>query len=170
MSTERHRLRKSEIRGLEKEVGERFGTDLGGLVRGAVELLGFEGREVLVIEGEPLFLRTGRGLLPTLGCVDRFKLGRVVIDAGAVPRVADGAHVMAPGVVRADGGISAGDPVVVVEERYEKPIAVGLALVEGPLMHAPRGKVVENLHHVGDAVWEFLARSKKVKYAGQHRS
>ena len=139
-----------------EELRRRFGTDPKELIGKAVELIELENRrEAVLVDGVPLFLRTGKGLFPTLRSLKRIRLGRVVIDMGAVPHVANGAHVMAPGVVRADGDISPGDAVMVADERYGKPIAVGLALVEGPLMRAPRGRVVENLHHVGDAVWNL---------------
>jgi PUA domain protein len=78
---------------------------------------------------------------------------------GAVPHIADGADVMAPGVVSVDEDILPGDGVVIVDERHGKPLAIGLALVAGADMKAPKGKVIKNLHHVGDEIWS-LGRGK----------
>ena len=156
MSFKRHHLRKTEVKQLAEGLRRRFGTDPKELMGKAVELIELENRrEVVLVDAVPLFLKTGKGLFPTLKSLERIRLGRVVIDMGAVPHVANGAHVMAPGVVRADEDISPGDAVMVADERYGKPIAIGLALVAGPLMRAPGGRVVENLHHVGDAVWKL---------------
>jgi len=109
-----------------------------------------------------LFIRSRDGLFPTLHAVDLLQLRRVVIDMGAVPHVAKGADVMGPGVVSADVEIKAGNAVAVVDERHGKPLAIGLALVPGTEMRAPKGKVVKNIHYVGDEVWQFL--QEKVKY------
>jgi PUA domain protein len=45
--------------------------------------------------------------------------------------------------------------VVIVEERYQKPLAIGRALVAGTDMKG-EGKAVKSLHHVGDAIWNEL--------------
>jgi PUA domain protein len=78
----------------------------------------------------------------------------VTVDMGAVPHVANGADVMAPGITEADPAIRAGDLVWVRDERNRRPLAVGRALVDGPAMpRGKKGKAVETLHHVGDALW-----------------
>jgi PUA domain protein len=77
----------------------------------------------------------------------------VVVDAGAVRFVVNGADIMKPGIVSADPEIAVGDLVIVVEERHKKPLAVGRALVAGAEMKG-EGKAVKSLHHVGDAIWK----------------
>ena len=161
MHFKRHHLRKNEVKQLAEELRRGFGMDPKELMGRAIELIELGNRrELLLVDGVPLFLKMGERFFPTLRSLGRIRLGRVVIDMGAVPHVANGAHVMAPGVVRADEDISPGDAVMVVDERHGKPIAIGLALVAGPVMRAPEGRVVENLHHVGDVVWKL---SKKVR-------
>ncbi len=113
-----------------------------------------DGKEIILAEGKELFFRTRDGLFPILTAVDAVRLRRVVVDMGAVPHVANGADVMGPGVTSADAEIRAGDIVAVVDERHGKPISVGVALVSGSEMKTPKGKVVENVHHVGDEIWQ----------------
>ena len=150
----RFHLRRREIKELDARLAEKFG--ITGLLGDEVEVIELkDGREVLLARGKPIAFRAGGELFPHLAAVERFKLKRVVVDSGAVPHVAAGADVMAPGVVSADEGISQGEVVVVVEERHGKPLAIGLALVPGDAIRAPRGKVVENLHHVGDTIWRL---------------
>jgi len=78
-----------------------------------------------------------------------------VVDAGAVRFVVNGADIMNPGIVNADPEIAPGDLVVVVEERYRKPLAVGRALIPGTEMKG-EGKAVKSMHHVGDLIWKGL--------------
>ncbi len=102
---------------------------------------------LLIFENEPFF--TVRGAIE-LCPKDRL----VVVDSGAVSYIVNGADVMAPGVVEADPKIVPGDMVVVMEERYRKPLAIGQALVPGTEMYGT-GKVVKSIHHVGDNLWDM---------------
>ena len=155
----RYHVRKALLRRLTQEVSERFGKPTAELLKGAIEVVELgEGREIILVGGEALLCRLGQGVFPTLKSLDRIPLKRVVVDMGAVPHVAKGADVMAPGVVSADGEVAPGEGVAIVDERHGKPIAVGQALVPGAEMRSPKGKVVKNMHHVGDEVWQFQAK------------
>jgi len=155
----RYHLRKALLRELVRGVVKRFGKSAAGLLDGPIEFLELEeGREVILAAGEPLLFKSSDGIFPTLKSLDRIPLKRVVVDMGAVPHVANGADIMAPGVVSADGGITRGEAVAIVDERHGKSIAVGQALVPGAEMRSLRGKVVKNLHHVGDEMWQFQAK------------
>ena len=91
-----------------------------------------------------------------LGAIELMPAKRlVVVDAGAVRFVVNGADIMKPGIVSADPEIAAGDLVVIVEERHKKPLAIGRALIPGPEMKG-EGKAVKSLHHVGDQIWKGL--------------
>lgn len=155
----RHHIRKALLRKLTREVVERFGEPAAELLKGSIEVLELKkGKEVIFAAGEAVLFRLSGEIFPTLKSLDRIPLKRVVVDMGAVPHVADGADVMAPGVVSAEGGITQGEGVAIVDERHSKPIAVGQALVTGAEMQVPKGKVVKNLHHVGDEMWRFQAK------------
>ncbi len=126
------------LRGLSLEVAE---TD------GDFNLILLGGRPVfMMVEDRPFF--TVRGALEFAP-----KRKMVIVDSGAVSFIVNGADVMAPGIVEADPEIVPGDPVVVVEERHRKPLAVGVALLPGPEMRGS-GKAVKSVHHVGDDLWD----------------
>jgi len=110
---------------------------------------------VVFANGKQFLLKTSDGLFPTLTSLDQILLKRVVVDMGAVPHVVGGADIMTPGVVKADEGIMPNDGVVIIDERHGKPLAIGLALVAGPAMKAPKGRAIKNLHYVGDNVWKL---------------
>jgi predicted RNA-binding protein (TIGR00451 family) len=65
--------------------------------------------------------------------------------------------LMVPGVVQINGDFNTDDFVLVVDERHGKPLAIGVALFDS---HATRkmkrGKIVRNIHYVGDRLWKAL--------------
>jgi len=140
------------------ELVEKFGNVAGEILEGIIEIVELQdGREVLLVNKKPIAFRTSGGMFPSLLSIERIPLKRVMVDMGAVSHVAGGADIMAPGIVKTDEGILVGDCVVVVDERHGKALAIGSALVEGALMKGPKGRVVKNLHHVGDEIWQFSA-------------
>jgi PUA domain protein len=64
---------------------------------------------------------------------------------------------MAPGVVRINGNFNEGEFLLVVDERYEKPLAIGVALVNSQFAtNLTHGKIAKNIHFVGDKLWNLL--------------
>ncbi len=156
----RYHVRKALLKQLTQELVEKFGEKTGELLKGAIEVMELgEGREVILVKSKVLFFRVSDGIFPTLNSLGRIPLKRVVVDMGAVPHVANGADIMAPGVVSSDEEITLGEGVVIVDERHNKPIAVGKSLVPGAKMRGPKGKVIKNLHYVGDEIWQLQAKS-----------
>lgn len=85
--------------------------------------------------------------------VDKFK--KISVDAGAIRFVTKGADVMRPGVTEIDDEISKGDFIVIVDDRFNKPLACGISEYDSLGMRAlDKGKVLKNIHFVGDDVWE----------------
>lgn len=81
----------------------------------------------------------------------------VTVDNGAVRFVCNGANIMRPGIVRIDGDFRAHDIVLIKEQKYGKPIAIGIALLpKSEIESATKGAVVTNLHYVGDKFWDML--------------
>ena len=118
--------------------------------------------EIIIINGVPTFFRYGDLWLPHLKYLlktGNLFLPRIVIDMGAAKAMLRGADLMAPGIRRVDGVFKEGDPVVCVEEKYGKPVMVGIALVESEKLisgEIRRGKVVKNIHYVGDRLWRKI--------------
>jgi len=127
-------------------------------VRGKVEAVRVEGARLLIVDGSPLILEVGGFTVPTLVFREALDgLSTVVVDMGAVPHICRGADVMAPGVRSVEGSFEEGEVVQVVDERYRKALSVGAALTSSSeASRLGRGKVVKNLHYVGDPVWRIL--------------
>lgn len=156
----RHHLRSDAVR----EFTETISADLGVTLDGnTFELVELENSpfDLILIDGEPLGMyytttEQRRPFLTVRGAnatdPDRHV---VTVDAGAISFVSDGADIMRPGIVEADEDIAAGDLVVVIEETHGKALAIGEAQVDGTEMIGDSGKVVDSVHHVGDAFYEF---------------
>jgi PUA domain protein len=126
---------------------------------GRVEVLEADIEKMLIlVNGRLLVFETEEGYFPTvrgallLDNTKRF----VTVDKGAIPYVTNGADVMRPGVVGYDPELKEGDYVVVTEETYGKPLAIGKALWNGKEYASKKeGKCVKNIHYVGDELWEL---------------
>jgi PUA domain protein len=117
---------------------------------------------VFFADGRPIILRTPSGLLPSLKFEEFINtFPKIVVDMGAVAHVANGAQIMRPGIREIRGDFAKGDLVLVVDERFGKAIAIGLAEMGSEMMKSVnKGRVVTNLHYVGDELWKsFIAQA-----------
>jgi len=107
--------------------------------------------------GKILFFYDDSKLYPTLHLVYKSEppIKKVTVDMGAVKFVTNGADIMRPGVVGISEEIKSGESVAIVDERNSKALAVGIALYDSTEMREQKGgKVVKNLHFVGDDIWK----------------
>jgi len=83
-------------------------------------------------------------------------LPKIVVDIGAIRFITNGADVMAPGIVFFDEEIKEGSIVVIHEERANSIIGIGKSLISSKdFSKSKKGKVIKNLHHLRDSIWEF---------------
>jgi PUA domain protein len=123
-----------------------------------VEVNENENVKLFFFNGKPLLARLDGALIPTLLHEELFSVfPKIVVDMGAVPYVCKGADVMAPGVVSIIGEFEVGQVVIIVDERHNKPLAIGLANFSSEdLKSVSGGKIVKNLHYVGDKLWDEM--------------
>ena len=80
-------------------------------------------------------------------------LPKVIIDMPAVKFITGGADVMRPGIKETDE-FQKDAIIVIVDETHQKPLAIGKALYSSEeLQSLEKGKVIKNLHFVGDEIW-----------------
>ena len=127
-----------------------------------------------LIDGEPLFLKAvvkdiGEVVAPTLFFVHKStratllpQYPKAVVDAGAIKPIINGADVMRPGIRELVGEFGRGDVVLVSDEKG-RVIAVTVALFsKAEILQMQRGKVLLNIHHLGDKLWQIsLELAKK---------
>ena len=124
-----------------------------------------EDNTVFFADNKPWILRVHGRLFPTLRYDSLVAtLPKVVIDMGAVAHVANGAHVMRPGIRKIEGQFAKDDLVAIKDERYEKTIALGIAEQDAESMRTvTKGRVIANIHYVGDEAWKSFSISNTPK-------
>ena len=110
---------------------------------------------LLVIDGINAYFLHADVWVPTLHLLVKYPdtLPKLTVDKGAIKFVVNGADIMRPGITACEA-CSKDDYVVIVDENFSKPIAVGqVMLASDELLATTNGKVVKNVHRVGDAIW-----------------
>ena len=159
----RHFLKEKEAKKLFLDFSKRLKVDAERLFgpKPRVEVNETEVAEIFIVDGKPLLARAGGAVFPTLAFDEVFPfLSRIVVDMGAVPYVCKGADVMAPGVVSIDGDFKENDLLLIVDELHGKPLMIGVALIDSQAVkNLKHGKIVKNIHHVGDRLWSALKKT-----------
>jgi PUA-domain protein len=149
MLRKRKSLNRRTAKGLVYELSSLYGDIDAKRFESAI----LEDATVYLLDDVVEFVRKGDALYPHLGGTHVDRLPRVIVDMGAIPYVCNGADVMAPGITDMDA-FMAGDIVVVRDITHGKALAIGRALKNSSDIEAvKKGKVVENLHYVGDSLW-----------------
>lgn len=153
----RIQLRKSAKTKLLENLQFIYGDVVNNIASSKFEHADIGDLSVMLIDGKIMLFAVGDIYFPTLkGVIELgFEKNVVIVDSGAVRFVVNGADIMSPGIIKADPDIKEGDPVIIREEKYGKPLAIGKALIDGNSMIADAGKAVKSLHYVGDEIWNL---------------
>jgi len=156
----RYSLREKEARNVALEFSKKAKVKAEQLFESGkhVERIETADAKIYLIDGEPLLASSDGKLFPTLFFDKVFSfLPKIVVDMGAVSYICNGADVMAPGVTRIEGQFDIDDFILIVDERYSKPLAIGSALLNSQVAKQTKhGKIAKNLHYVGDKLWKSL--------------
>ncbi|MBW3018621.1 DUF1947 domain-containing protein [Candidatus Woesearchaeota archaeon] len=148
-------MSKSEISVLNRQIEEKFHRADFFSKKDKVVIDELADTKVIVKDKAPLFFYIENKLVPTLKLLlSENLLKTITVDMGAVKFVTNGADIMRPGITKIDDGIKKGDFVVVVDETHGKPLAVCEALLSSADLRASdSGKVLRNVHYIGDRLW-----------------
>ena len=155
----RNRLRVKEIDSLASEFNEIIGCETFSS-NDIVETAEAGGVKLILLKGKPVAMYFDEEPFPTIyGLLQYPAIKRyVTVDMGAVKFLANGADVMAPGVVDADPDIKKGMSVWVRDVNNKRALAIGIALMDaGDMIMASGGKAVKTHHYVGDKFWDLGA-------------
>jgi PUA domain protein len=155
----RHRLRRKEVESLASELHEVLGCQTFDPLD-VVDVGDAGGKDVVVFRGKPMAMYIDGVPFLTVHGLLAFPAAKrhVTVDMGAVKFLANGADVMAPGIVDADPGIKEGMSVWVRDQNNKRPLLIGTALMTGLQMKAGTGgKAVKTIHYVGDKLWNLEA-------------
>jgi len=155
----RHVIRKSQIADLLGQLADEIGASADLFRSDRIERVETDAPVgIYLVDKKPLLIASENWAFPSLrGLIEHpIPERRVVVDAGAVRFVANGADAMRPGIVSISPDIREGHPVQIVEERYGKPLAIGIALLDATDMERQeKGKSVKSVHYVGDDIWNL---------------
>ncbi len=162
----RHFLKEREARQFLLEFYKKVRVNAEQLfgTRPKIEVTQTPVAEIYIINGKPVLAKSDDTLFPILIFDELLSsLPKITVDMGAVPHVCNGADVMAPGVVQIKGEFEKNDFLLVVDKSYGKSLAIGVALFDSKTMRVTRqGKIVKNIHSVGDRLWKLLRKSDKI--------
>jgi PUA-domain protein len=157
----RHPLSSKDIKGVLEYVGKTVPEMLSHIdKKKIIELVELaDGEKVYLQNGKPIIVEHGGKMMPALSAAPEVlnSLPKAVVDMGAIPFVAKGADVMAPGIRTVSDGVKVGDVVLVVDEKYGKGLAIGILIMEREeVLKKAKGKAIKNIHHVGDEIWNGM--------------
>lgn len=116
----------------------------------------FEDGSVLFVNNVPSFFRIDNFWVPTLHLIMKIPdlIPSVTVDKGAIKFVINGADIMRPGITTCQD-FDKDSFIVIIDENYSKPLAIGKSLLSSKeLLESTDGKVVLNLHRIGDEIWQ----------------
>ena len=154
-------VRWKQIRKEIQEISERIDVELN-LSSSFLERGHFQERDLILVDKIPLAMQiqtdTGKLWYPTIRGILAWESGKnwAAVDHGAIPFLMNGADCMGAGVHKADSEINSGDLMWIKDQQHGKPLAIGIALVNGTEMTAmTKGKAIKTIHWVGDELWEL---------------
>ena len=151
----RHPLRKKDAKNYLQEIETSLSCQIHVKT---VELGKSSPYTFLIFDGKIQALIINEHSFLTLQGILKYKPKKkwVTIDMGAVPFIAKGADVMAPGIVAADPEIQINELVWVQDEKNGQPLAIGRALMGGDdIIKLHTGKAVDVIHYVNDEIWKI---------------
>ncbi len=147
----RYHLSKKKIKEIKKNL------KMNVWVEGNYEIIEDE-FTIILVDGVPAYFYHDGAYYPTVILLLNIELNSnyVTVDMGAVKHVLNGAKVFAAGIVEADFNIKEGDAVYVRDEKYHKPLAVGIALMSGEdMVKSKSGTAVMTIHYYGDQISKY---------------
>jgi len=155
----RHSIRKSQAQDLLARLYDQIGNSARFFHADMIEVIETNADvSLFMVNRKLLLMDTGDWVFPTLKGAIQFPFPerRIVVDAGAIPYVVNGADVMRPGIVSVTDDVKSSSPVQIVDERHGKSLAIGVALLDAPDIRASTsGKMCKNFHHVSDEIWNI---------------
>lgn len=113
-------------------------------------------------DDKPLVISVAEKLFPSLANEGLLgTLPSLVVDMGAIPHICNGADIMRPGIKQIQGDFEKGMVVLVKDQKFSKPIAIGVAEAgSASIRTMSKGIAAKNVHYVGDSFWEAVKVSR----------
>lgn len=161
---QRHLLKNKDIKDLKIKLAQAFGDENIEQIFSNVKTVEWlkleEHEELIAIDNILSFWFFEDKYIPLISMLIKpginFKMKSVNVDKGAIPFVAKGADIMRPGIIRIDADIKKDDIIKILDPIHNRPLAVGIALLDAQEMEkTDKGKVIRNIHNANDAVFSY---------------
>jgi len=162
-ASKRRTLKSSQAKQLVEDFKRFFPQSALDLERGQIiEEVVVDKGKLYFADDKPLVISVGGKLLPSLANEELLKtLPSLVVDMGAIPHICNGADIMRPGIKQIQGDFEKGTIVLVKDQKFSKPIAIGVAEAGSASIRAmSKGMAAKNVHYVGDSFWEAVKVSR----------
>ena len=107
-------------------------------------------------QGEARFFLFGNQYLPSIQFIREnplIDLPIVKVDEGAVKHILNGADIFAQGIASINGSFDA-NSIVIVRNPQDAVLALGNSLKSSDELLKLKGKVISNIHYLGDSIWK----------------
>jgi PUA domain protein len=141
-----------------KQLLEKLTTLFGELNVNKTETAEFEEKTVYILNDVVELVEDSNGIYPALTSKIIERIPSVIVDMRAIPYICNGADIMAPGITELKSSFKENELVIIRDINHEKALAVGRALKSSEGIEVTKkGKVIINLHFVGDKLWEAIS-------------
>lgn len=152
----RYKLGKKELKNI-KKIAKVWNIEIE-----ECEIIDEGRRKIYLSKGLPYLVENDKLIYPTVIALlkeDSHLIKKVVVDMGAVKSIENGSNVFVAGIVEVDENILVGDIVGIYDEKYRKPIGVGIAeMTSAQMKELNKGLAIRTLSYVGDDLWKAFVR------------
>jgi len=149
-------LKNKEIKKLSLEINELYGNELI-TNKDVIQIIEINHNVLLNVNGNINFFNYDEIWVPTLKLLHECPelLPSVTVDKGAIKFVSSGANIMRPGITKTDE-FNKTQFVAIRECTHNKILAIGKSIYSSvELNQMKTGKVIINIHYVGDSIWNY---------------
>ena len=154
-------VRYKQVRSIINEIVRNIGIEFD-ISEKFLEKANFDDKDVLLIDRVILAFQVstenGKSWFPTIRGILEWlpEIKWAAVDHGAIPFLMNGADCMGAGVHLTDISLKSGDLIWIKDQQHGKPLAIGIAMVDGnEMMGMTKGKAVQTIHWIGDELWEL---------------
>ncbi len=148
-------LSKSEIKAINAKLNEMYGIEPFDKKEN-IQLIKDKLSYIKSNNEVPFFYYEDKPVPTVKSLLEENFMKKITVDMGAVKFICSGADIMRPGIVEIDERIEKNDFVSIIDVNNKRPMAVGISLFSaGELKELDKGKAVENIHYVGDQIWDL---------------
>jgi PUA domain protein len=144
-------LSKKEIKEVNEKVS-RYNISFG--IKDRVQKVD----DLLLQNNVPILFEQEERIYPTLKNKTLI-FPHVYVDKGAIPFVVKGADLMRLGIKNMEE-FQKDSLVFIADAEYKQNLALGIALFSSQdIQVMDKGKVIKNIHYVGDSIWNFSLKA-----------